>query len=121
MPPADAFVRSGKVRDLFAVDDERLLLVASDRLSAFDVVLPTPIRSLVGAGATYLWTDAANLLHLLDATTRASLSTRGAGVAARVRRHTHIPENGLSARRGTLRPRERHRSRWIVLQARRSS
>lgn len=43
MPPADAFVRSGKVRDLFAVDDDRLLLVASDRISAFDVVLPTEI------------------------------------------------------------------------------
>jgi phosphoribosylaminoimidazole-succinocarboxamide synthase len=38
------FVRSGKVRDLYRIDDERLLLVASDRLSAFDVVLPTPIR-----------------------------------------------------------------------------
>jgi phosphoribosylaminoimidazole-succinocarboxamide synthase len=38
------FLRSGKVRDLYRLDDERLLLVASDRLSAFDVVLPTPIR-----------------------------------------------------------------------------
>ena len=37
------FVRSGKVRDLFALDEDRLLLVASDRISAFDVVLPTPI------------------------------------------------------------------------------
>ena len=43
MPAADAFVRSGKVRDLFSVDDDRLLLVASDRMSAFDVVLPTEI------------------------------------------------------------------------------
>ena len=33
----------GKVRDIYAVDDEHLLLVASDRLSAFDVVLPDPI------------------------------------------------------------------------------
>jgi phosphoribosylaminoimidazole-succinocarboxamide synthase len=41
---ARGFVRSGKVRDIYAVDEERLLLVASDRLSAFDVVLPTPIR-----------------------------------------------------------------------------
>ena len=40
MPLADAFVRSGKVRDLYRVGDDRLLLVASDRLSAFDVVLP---------------------------------------------------------------------------------
>ena len=33
----------GKVRDLYAVGDARLLIVASDRISAFDVVLPTPI------------------------------------------------------------------------------
>ncbi len=33
----------GKVRDLFALDGERLLIVASDRLSAFDVILPTPV------------------------------------------------------------------------------
>jgi phosphoribosylaminoimidazole-succinocarboxamide synthase len=34
---------SGKVRDLYEVDDETLLLVASDRISAFDHVLSTPI------------------------------------------------------------------------------
>lgn len=33
----------GKVRDLYAVGEDRLLMVASDRISAFDVVLPTPI------------------------------------------------------------------------------
>ena len=33
----------GKVRDIYSVDDERLLIVTTDRLSAFDVVLPTPI------------------------------------------------------------------------------
>ncbi len=37
------FLRSGKVRDLYRLDATRLLLVASDRISAFDVVLPTPI------------------------------------------------------------------------------
>ena len=36
-------VARGKVRDIYRVDEERLLLVATDRLSAFDVVLPTPI------------------------------------------------------------------------------
>jgi phosphoribosylaminoimidazole-succinocarboxamide synthase len=51
------FVRSGKVRDLYRVDDERLLLVASDRLSAFDVVLPTPIpdKGRVLTGLTRFW------------------------------------------------------------------
>ncbi len=33
----------GKVRDVYEAGDDRLLIVASDRLSAFDVVLPTPI------------------------------------------------------------------------------
>jgi len=36
-------VARGKVREVYAVDDDRLLLVASDRISAYDVVLPTPI------------------------------------------------------------------------------
>ncbi|MEX1993854.1 MAG: phosphoribosylaminoimidazolesuccinocarboxamide synthase [Steroidobacteraceae bacterium] len=36
-------VHRGKVRDNFAIGDDRLLIVASDRLSAFDVVLPDPI------------------------------------------------------------------------------
>ncbi|MCH6583492.1 MAG: phosphoribosylaminoimidazolesuccinocarboxamide synthase [Gammaproteobacteria bacterium] len=36
-------VSRGKVRDIYGVDDDKLLIVASDRLSAFDVVLPTPI------------------------------------------------------------------------------
>ncbi len=36
-------LRRGKVRDIYAIERDRLLIVASDRLSAFDVVLPTPI------------------------------------------------------------------------------
>ncbi|MCG6900233.1 MAG: phosphoribosylaminoimidazolesuccinocarboxamide synthase [Gammaproteobacteria bacterium] len=36
-------VLRGKVRDVYAVDDEHLLIVTTDRLSAFDVVLPDPI------------------------------------------------------------------------------
>lgn len=37
-------IHRGKVRDVYEIDDDRLLLVATDRLSAFDVVLPTPIE-----------------------------------------------------------------------------
>jgi phosphoribosylaminoimidazole-succinocarboxamide synthase len=36
-------IHQGKVRDIYAVDDEHMLIVATDRLSAFDVVLPDPI------------------------------------------------------------------------------
>ncbi|HEX3184626.1 MAG TPA: phosphoribosylaminoimidazolesuccinocarboxamide synthase [Pyrinomonadaceae bacterium] len=37
-------VRRGKVRDVYAVDDNSLLIVATDRISAFDCILPTPIE-----------------------------------------------------------------------------
>src|SRR6201988_825213 len=37
-------VRRGKVRDVYGVDEDRLLIVATDRISAFDCVLPTPIE-----------------------------------------------------------------------------
>src|SRR5215216_5991272 len=37
-------VRRGKVRDVYAADDESLLIVATDRISAFDCILPTPIE-----------------------------------------------------------------------------
>src|SRR3712207_9200392 len=36
-------VRRGKVRDVYEVSDEHFLIVATDRISAFDCVLPTPI------------------------------------------------------------------------------
>ena len=57
MLAADRFVRSGKVRDLYELDAERLLLVASDRLSAFDVVLPTeiPDKGRVLTGLSRFW------------------------------------------------------------------
>ncbi len=50
-------VGSGKVRELFALDDERLLLVASDRISVFDVVLPTeiPDKGRVLTGLSGFW------------------------------------------------------------------
>ena len=37
-------IHRGKVRDVYQVNDDQLLLVATDRLSAFDSVLPTPIE-----------------------------------------------------------------------------
>ena len=48
---------SGKVRELYALDAERLLLVASDRISTFDVVLPTviPDKGRVLTGLAGFW------------------------------------------------------------------
>jgi phosphoribosylaminoimidazole-succinocarboxamide synthase len=52
-------VGSGKVRDLYQVDDDHLLLVASDRISAFDVVLddPVPGKGEVLTALTVFWLD----------------------------------------------------------------
>src|SRR5687767_1809816 len=57
MPEAAAHVGSGKVRELYALDDERLLLVASDRISTFDVILPTeiPDKGRVLTGLSAFW------------------------------------------------------------------
>jgi phosphoribosylaminoimidazole-succinocarboxamide synthase len=57
MSEAAVHVGSGKVRELFALDDERLLLVASDRISTFDVVLPTeiPDKGRVLTGLSGFW------------------------------------------------------------------
>ena len=58
-------IGSGKVRDLYAVGDDRLLLVTSDRISAYDVVLPDPIpgKGAVLAGLSRYWF--ANTRHIV--------------------------------------------------------
>ena len=55
--PEAVHVGSGKIRELYALDDERLLLVASDRISTFDVVLPTeiPDKGRVLTGLSGFW------------------------------------------------------------------
>ena len=65
----------GKVRDVYEVDDDHLLLVATDRLSAYDVVLPTvvPDKGAVLTGLSVWWFDQlADLLpnHLVSARVR---------------------------------------------------
>ena len=49
----------GKVRDIYDVGDDRVLLVATDRISAFDVVLPSPIpdKGRVLTGLTLFWLE----------------------------------------------------------------
>ncbi len=57
MSEAATHVASGKVREIYALDEERLLLVASDRISTFDVVLPTdiPDKGRVLTGLSAFW------------------------------------------------------------------
>jgi phosphoribosylaminoimidazole-succinocarboxamide synthase len=54
-----SLVSQGKVRDIYAAGDDRLLLVASDRISTYDVVHPTPIpdKGKVLTGLTAFWLD----------------------------------------------------------------
>ncbi|MEM7053433.1 MAG: phosphoribosylaminoimidazolesuccinocarboxamide synthase [Pseudomonadota bacterium] len=70
IPPLER-VHQGKVRDIYRVDDSRLLIVASDRLSAFDVVLPDPIPgkgALLNRVSKFWFTQFNDLIrsHVLD-------------------------------------------------------
>jgi phosphoribosylaminoimidazole-succinocarboxamide synthase len=55
--PDAVHLASGKIREIYALDDARLLLVASDRISTFDVVLPTeiPDKGRVLTGLSGFW------------------------------------------------------------------
>ena len=57
--PDLSLLRRGKVRDVYAVDPDTLLIVATDRISAFDVVLPNaiPEKGRVLTALTLFWLD----------------------------------------------------------------
>ena len=94
--PEFKFLRSGKVRDVYEVDEDRLLIVATDRISAFDCILPTliPNKGRVLTQLSKFWFDRvaalvphhllaadvhafpSELLRGLSTTTRSSLSGR---------------------------------------------
>ncbi|WP_132993003.1 phosphoribosylaminoimidazolesuccinocarboxamide synthase [Gordonia zhaorongruii] len=61
-PALDSYrhVASGKVRDIYEIDDRTLLLVASDRISAYDFSLSTPIpdKGRILTAASFFWFDA---------------------------------------------------------------
>ena len=64
-------IHRGKVRDVYAVDDQTLLIVATDRLSAFDVVLPDPIPGkgrILNTISNFWFARTGNIVanHLLD-------------------------------------------------------
>jgi phosphoribosylaminoimidazole-succinocarboxamide synthase len=88
---------SGKVRDLFDAGPERLLVVASDRISAFDAILPTPIpdKGRVLTGMSLFWFDRTRDLvdnHLVSADAAGGGFDRDlAGRAMLVRRADVVP------------------------------
>ena len=69
--PGLQLIHRGKVRDVYALPDDRLLLVATDRLSAFDVVMPNPIPGkgeMLTQVSNFWFAKTAHLVpnHLLD-------------------------------------------------------
>ena len=77
-------LRSGKVRDLYEVDDDHLLLVASDRVSTYDVVHPTPVpdKGRVLTGLSAFWFE-----RLGDIVGHHLISTSVADLPERFQRH----------------------------------
>jgi phosphoribosylaminoimidazole-succinocarboxamide synthase len=88
MPEAALHVGSGKVRELYALDDERLLLVASNRISTFDVVLPTeiPDKGRVLTGLSAFW-----FARTRDLVPNHLLALRGDGRSTECRRLEMLP------------------------------
>jgi phosphoribosylaminoimidazole-succinocarboxamide synthase len=94
------FLHRGKVRDIYEVDRERLLIVQTDRLSAFDVILPTPVpgKGEVLTALSRFWFDRlAGVIpnHLLDVDPATLVApderTQIAGRAMVVRRLKPLP------------------------------
>lgn len=80
-------LRSGKVRDILEVDDDHLLLVASDRVSTYDVVLPTPIpdKGKVLTGLSDFWFG-----ELEDVVPNHLVTTRIEEMPTNVQAHAHV-------------------------------
>lgn len=79
-------VYSGKVRDIYDIDQERLLFVTSDRISAFDVVMaePVPHKGRVLTALTAFWAGELSGVaptHLLEVGTPSEDLLAGAGIA----------------------------------------
>jgi phosphoribosylaminoimidazole-succinocarboxamide synthase len=81
-------VASGKVRELYGLDDDRLLLVASDRISTFDVVLPTaiPDKGRVLTGLAAFW-----FAHTRELCPNHLLALRADGRSTECRRLAMLP------------------------------
>ena len=88
MPETAQHLASGKVREIYELDGERLLLVASDRISTFDVVLPTtiPDKGRVLTGLSAFW-----FARTQDIVPNHFLVVRSDGRSTEVRRLRMLP------------------------------
>ena len=79
-------IYSGKVRDVYEVDEDRLLLVTSDRISAFDVIMgrPVPGKGRALTALTAFWAEQLSKVapsHLLEVGAPPGVAVAAAGVA----------------------------------------
>ena len=98
-------VNRGKVRDIYAVGDDHLLILTSDRLSAFDVVLPTPIpgKGAVLTAVSNFWFERTRAIianHLAELTLEEVLPDaeerrQAAGRAIVVRKLRPLPAEAI--------------------------
>ena len=58
-------IHSGKVRDIYDIDDQHMLIVTTDRISAFDVIMPTPVpvKGIILNQGTQFWMN--KLSHII--------------------------------------------------------
>ena len=58
-------LHSGKVRDIYDIDEDHMLIVTTDRISAFDVIMPTPIpgKGIILNQVTQFWMN--KLAHII--------------------------------------------------------
>jgi phosphoribosylaminoimidazole-succinocarboxamide synthase len=86
-------VAAGKVRELYAVDDELLLLVASDRISAFDYVLPStiPDKGRVLTAMSVFWFELLGTSHHLVTADDGRIPAEVRGRAVLVRKLRMLP------------------------------
>jgi phosphoribosylaminoimidazole-succinocarboxamide synthase len=94
--------KQGKVRDVYAIDDDSLLIVATDRISAFDCVLPTPIerKGEVLTRLSEFWFE--KLAHIVP---NHLITTRIEEMSENVRRHEdELSSRSMLVRRTTVFP-----------------
>ncbi|MFD4426716.1 phosphoribosylaminoimidazolesuccinocarboxamide synthase [Rhodococcus sp. NPDC058481] len=89
-----AHLAGGKVRDLYTIDDEHLLLVASDRISAYDHVLSTPIPDkgrVLTAMSVFFFEELGGVNHLAGAPDDERIPAEVLGRALVVRKLNMVP------------------------------
>ena len=108
-------IASGKVREIYAKSPDELLFVASDRISTYDVVHPTPIpdKGAVLTGLSTFWfenTAAIVANHLISVTDGVPAEARSRGMLVRRLRMEGLPADGdclgdrAAARAARVRP-----------------